>query len=380
MSCCDAQRSVHARPGRVGLVCQPRELSWRQRHARDARPTRRSVVRCAQPRPLRRRRCIARATAERPGRRLPRRSIPKSPRTTSPRHTPAEGTPADWSLKLIWSLSPGGNRQPACCGAARCPADCSDRKTPATRGRSIARFGTIRDARNGSAAAPIIPAFTRSASIRAITRHVLIGVSCGGVWRTRDDGRTWDIAGQGMRAEYMPPERQFDPNVQDPHLVVAVRRDIRMRCGCSTTTGSSGRPTAPHRGDEIKDVKPSVFGFPVAVHPRDPNTAWFVPAIKDEKRYPAGRLRRRQSHARWRQDVRDADARASRRNTPTISSSGTRSTSTRPAIVWRSARRPDRSGSARTAAIPGAPPHRICRRFTRCASRSPPVDGGRSCL
>ncbi len=39
---------------------------------------------------------------------------------------------------------------------------------------------------------------------------------------------------------------------------------------------------------EIKDVKPSVFGFPVAVHPRDPDTAWFVPEIKDEKRIPVG--------------------------------------------------------------------------------------------
>jgi hypothetical protein len=37
---------------------------------------------------------------------------------------------------------------------------------------------------------------------------------------------------------------------------------------------------------EIKDVKPSAFGFPVAVHPKDPNTAWFVPSHKDEKRCP----------------------------------------------------------------------------------------------
>jgi hypothetical protein len=29
-----------------------------------------------------------------------------------------------------------------------------------------------------------------------------------------------------------------------------------------------------------------VFGFAVAVHPHDPNTAWFVPAEKDEKRLP----------------------------------------------------------------------------------------------
>jgi hypothetical protein len=29
-----------------------------------------------------------------------------------------------------------------------------------------------------------------------------------------------------------------------------------------------------------------VFGFAVAVHPEDPARAWFVPAIKDERRIP----------------------------------------------------------------------------------------------
>ena len=28
------------------------------------------------------------------------------------------------------------------------------------------------------------------------------------------------------------------------------------------------------------------FGFAVAAHPKDPHTAWFVPAIKDELRVP----------------------------------------------------------------------------------------------
>jgi photosystem II stability/assembly factor-like uncharacterized protein len=39
---------------------------------------------------------------------------------------------------------------------------------------------------------------------------------------------------------------------------------------------------------EIQNVKPSAFGFAVAVHPSDPETAWFVPAVKDEKRIPVG--------------------------------------------------------------------------------------------
>ena len=34
-----------------------------------------------------------------------------------------------------------------------------------------------------------------------------------------------------------------------------------------------------------------MFGFAVVVHPQDPDTAWFVPEIKDEKRIPRdGRL------------------------------------------------------------------------------------------
>ena len=37
---------------------------------------------------------------------------------------------------------------------------------------------------------------------------------------------------------------------------------------------------------EMTGVSPSAFGFPVAVHPDRADTAWFVPAVKDEKRYP----------------------------------------------------------------------------------------------
>ena len=37
---------------------------------------------------------------------------------------------------------------------------------------------------------------------------------------------------------------------------------------------------------EVAAAKPSTFGFAVAVHPTDPQTAWLVPAISDEKRVP----------------------------------------------------------------------------------------------
>jgi photosystem II stability/assembly factor-like uncharacterized protein len=42
---------------------------------------------------------------------------------------------------------------------------------------------------------------------------------------------------------------------------------------------------------EITAAAPSLFGFAVAVHPRDPDTAWFVPGHSDQKRIPvSGRV------------------------------------------------------------------------------------------
>jgi hypothetical protein len=37
---------------------------------------------------------------------------------------------------------------------------------------------------------------------------------------------------------------------------------------------------------EITSIHPSKFGFVVAVHPGDPDCAWFVPGVKDECRVP----------------------------------------------------------------------------------------------
>jgi len=36
----------------------------------------------------------------------------------------------------------------------------------------------------------------------------------------------------------------------------------------------------------VTAIKPSKFGFAVAAHPHDSKTAWFVPAVKDERRIP----------------------------------------------------------------------------------------------
>jgi hypothetical protein len=121
-------------------------------------------------------------------------------------------------------------------------------------------------------------------------RHLLLGVSCGGVWESRDAGASWQSRAQGMRAAYMPPARAYDPNVQDPHRLVQCTADPQA-LWVQHHNGIFRSRDGAASWQEITTAQPSSFGFAVAVHPADADTAWFVPAVKDECRVPVdGRL------------------------------------------------------------------------------------------
>lgn len=115
-------------------------------------------------------------------------------------------------------------------------------------------------------------------------RTLRVAISCGGAWISHDDGETWD-KGQGMFADFMPPELRLDPDIQDAHRMVqcAAAPDhlwIQHHNGVFRSIDGA------QHWQEVPKVPPSVFGFAVAVHPRDPDTAWFAPAVKDECRVP----------------------------------------------------------------------------------------------
>ena len=119
--------------------------------------------------------------------------------------------------------------------------------------------------------------------------ELMLSVSCGGTWFTDDGGETWDL-GTGMRNAYMPPGREYSPVDQDPHRLarcaaVPEAMWVQHHNGIFRSTDGAASWT------EIAGVPMSSFGFAVVAHPDDPQTAWFVPAAKDECRVPVdGRL------------------------------------------------------------------------------------------
>jgi hypothetical protein len=114
---------------------------------------------------------------------------------------------------------------------------------------------------------------------------VRIGVSCGGVWETRDGGDTWACKADGMFAAFMPPDQGRDPDIQDPHCLVQ-SPSAPDRLWVQHHNGIFRSDDASRSWVEVTDVPPSSFGFAVAVHPKEPDTAWFVPGVKDEQRIP----------------------------------------------------------------------------------------------
>jgi hypothetical protein len=198
---------------------------------------------------------------------------------------PWSGAPIPWNVELIWSLEPGGMDHAGRLWCGTIPGGLFRSEDRGESWELVRSLWDMPERHKWGGGGYDYPGLHSICVDPRDSAHLTIAISTGGVWTTRDEGATWSLQGKGLRAEYMPPELANDPISQDVHRLVQCPASpdsywVQHHNGVFKST--DGADTF----SEITDIAPSKFGFAAAVHPSDPNTAWLVPAIKDEFRVP----------------------------------------------------------------------------------------------
>lgn len=107
--------------------------------------------------------------------------------------------------------------------------------------------------------------------------HLYIGLSSGGVFESLDGGRDWRPLNGGVAADFLPdadPEFGHDPHCVRIHPANPDRLYQQNHCGIYRIDRPSERwiRIGDNMPREVGDI-----GFPIEVHPTDPDTAWVIP-------------------------------------------------------------------------------------------------------
>jgi hypothetical protein len=107
--------------------------------------------------------------------------------------------------------------------------------------------------------------------------HLYVGMSSGGVFESRDRGASWAPLNAGCSADFLPdpnPEYGHDPHCVRLHPFAPDILYQQNHCGIYRMTRSEGRWVRIGAGmpKRVGDI-----GFPMVLHPRDPDQAWVFP-------------------------------------------------------------------------------------------------------
>lgn len=196
------------------------------------------------------------------------------------------GRPLPWSTVRVWALETGGHDAPGTLWCGTIPGGLFKSEDSGATWRIVESLWHHPDRPKWMAGGADLPALHAILVDPRKSATVRVGVSTGGMWQTDDGGQSWRVRGTGLRAEYVPPEHTHHPMYQDIHALAQCPGEPD-RLWIQHHNGIFHSEDGGETWREITDVSVSTFGFAVKVHPRDGKTAWFVPAIKDEKRVPA---------------------------------------------------------------------------------------------
>lgn len=194
------------------------------------------------------------------------------------------GRPVPRQLKLIWSLEIDP-RQPKALWCGTVPGGLFHSADAGAHWQLVDSLWQVKARRKWFGGGYDAPGIHSILVDPRHADHLTVGISCGGVWRSTDGGQRWRNIAAGMRADYLPPGQAHELDQQDPHrLAQCLAFPDRVWCQHHNGIFRADKPDQPWR--EIRAKAVSRFGFACAAHPRDPLTAWFVPADKAECRVP----------------------------------------------------------------------------------------------
>ena len=124
---------------------------------------------------------------------------------------------------------------------------------------------------------------------QANPNRIFVGISAVGVFLSEDGGLTWQTRNRGTRAEFMPDKYPEFGQCVHKLLKAPGQADLLFQqnhCGVYRSTNSG------ESWEEITTGLPSDFGFPLVIHPREPDTIYVLPLKGAEFRCPPeGKLR-----------------------------------------------------------------------------------------
>jgi photosystem II stability/assembly factor-like uncharacterized protein len=119
--------------------------------------------------------------------------------------------------------------------------------------------------------------------------RIFVAISAAGAFRSDDRGKSWQPINRGLRSEMLPNPaaevghcvHRLAMNRSRPNVLFMQKHWDVMR---SDDAGDSWR--------EVSGNLPSDFGFPIEVHPHEPETVYVIPIKSDSEHYPPeGKLR-----------------------------------------------------------------------------------------
>lgn len=120
-------------------------------------------------------------------------------------------------------------------------------------------------------------------------KRIYVAISAAGAFRTDDGGESWKPINRGLRSEQIP-----DPTAEVGHCVhrIAIHPSRPSVLFMQKHWDVMRSDDAGESWREVSGNLPSDFGFPIDVHPHEPETIYVVPILSDSEHYPPeGKLR-----------------------------------------------------------------------------------------